>query len=53
MRGGVSYISERFSKSTESTEIMYWDMNYLYGSCMILDLPYSSFTFLNEKEIRF
>ena len=51
MRGGVSYISKRFSKSDESTEIMYWDINNLYGSCMILDLPYSSFKFLSEKEI--
>ena len=27
MRGGVSNISKRYSKSDESTEIMYWDMN--------------------------
>ena len=51
MRGGVSYISKRYSKADEDTEIMYWDMNNLYGSCMILDLPYGSFKFLSEKEI--
>ena len=27
MRGGVSYISKRYSKSDENTDIMYWDMN--------------------------
>ena len=31
MRGGVSYISKRYSKSDENTEIMYWDANNLYG----------------------
>ena len=30
---------------------MYWDMNNLYGTCMILDLPYGCFKFLSEKEI--
>ena len=31
MRGGVSYISKRYSKSDENTEIIYWDANNLYG----------------------
>ena len=31
MRGGVSYISKRYSKSDENTDIMYWDANNLYG----------------------
>ena len=43
MGGGVSYISKRYAKSDESTEIMYWDMNNVYGTCMILDLPYGCF----------
>ena len=42
MRGGVSYISKRYSKSDENTEIMYWDMNNLCGYTMIQDLLYSS-----------
>ena len=50
MRGGVSYISKRYAKSDESTEIMYLDMNNLYVTCMILDLPYGCFKFLSEKE---
>ena len=32
MRGGASYISKRCSKSDENAEIMYWDMNNLYGT---------------------
>ena len=51
MRGGVSYISKRYSKSHENTEIMYWDMNNLYGYTMIQDLLYSSFKFLSKKEV--
>ena len=31
MRGGVSYISKRYSKGDENTEIIYWDANNLYG----------------------
>ena len=43
IRGGVSYISKRYSKADQDAEIMYWDMNNLCGSSMILDLSYSSF----------
>ena len=53
MRGGVSYISERYSKSDEDTDIMYWDMNNLYGTVMSFDyLPYGAFKFLSEEEIK-
>ena len=31
MRDGVSYISKRYGKSDENTDIMYWDANNLYG----------------------
>ena len=51
--GGVSYISKRHSKSDENTDIMYWDMNNLYGTVMGFDyLPYGSFRFLSEEEIK-
>ena len=52
MRGGVSYISKRYSKSDRDTDIMYWDANNLYGSAMIQNLPYGEFKFLSEKEIK-
>ena len=51
MEGGVSYISKRYSKSDENTEIMYSDANNLYGFSMIQDLPHSSFNFLSKEEI--
>ena len=38
MRDGFSYISKKYSKSDENTEIIYWDANNLYGWAMIQDL---------------
>ena len=53
MRGGVSYISKRYSKSNENTDIMYWDMNNLYGTVMSFDyLPCCGFKFLSEEKIK-
>ena len=52
LRGGVSYISKRYSKSDENADIMYRDMNNLYGTVMSFDyLPYVGFKFLSEEEI--
>ena len=51
MRGGVSYISKRYSKSDQNKTIMYWDANNSYGWAMIQDLPYFGFKFLSQKEI--
>ena len=59
MRGDVSYISKRYSKSRENAlrsddkTVMYWDMNNLYGTVMGFDyLPYGGFKFLSEEEIK-
>ena len=53
MRGAVSYISRRYSKSDENTEIMYWNMSNLYGTLMSFDyLLYGGFKLLSEEEIR-
>ena len=52
MRGGISYISKRYSKSEDDISIMYWDANNLYGWAMIRDLPYRGFKFLSEEEIK-
>ena len=51
MRGGISYISKRYSKSDDNNTIMYWGANNLYGWAMIQFLPLSDFKFLDEKEI--
>ena len=52
MRGGVSYISKRYSKSTDYINIMYWDANNLYGWVMIQDLLHKDFKVLSEEEIK-
>ena len=51
MRGGISYISKRYSKVDDSKSIMYWDANNLYGWSMMQPMPISDFKFLAEKEI--
>ena len=62
MRGGISYITKRFSKgnnkymesygsSKESKYITYLNANNLYGWAMSQYLPYSGFKWLNKKEI--
>ena len=51
MRGGISYISKRYSKNDDNNTIMYWDANNLYGWAMIPPLPVSDFIFLAKKEI--
>ena len=49
MRGGVSYISKRCSKSDGNTDIMYRDMNNLYGTVMSFDcLTYGGFKWLSK-----
>ena len=53
MRGAVSYISKRYAKSDENTDIIYWDMNSLYGTVMSFNyLPYGGFKFLSDEEIK-
>ena len=47
----LSYISKRYSKNDENTEMMYWDKNNLYGWVMIQDFPHSSFKFLSKEEV--
>ena len=34
MRGGVSYINKRYSKTSKNVNILYLDMNNLYGCAM-------------------
>ena len=62
MRDGISYVAERHSKannkymecfdsSKESKYITHLDANNLYGWAMSQYLPYSGFTWLNQKEI--
>ena len=45
MRDDISYISKRYSKTSDDKTIMYWDANNLCGWDMIQDLPYEGFKF--------
>ena len=52
MRGGVSYISKRYSKSDENNQVIYFDGNNLYGWSMACNyLPNHGFRFLTGKKI--
>ena len=63
MRGGVSTISHRFAKannpyladgynsSEDTSYIMYYDCNNLYGTAMSSPLPTGSFRFLTPEEV--
>ena len=53
MREGVSYISKKYAKSEDDIDIIYWDMNNLYGTVMSFDyLPYGDFKWLSKEEIK-
>ena len=39
MRGGVSYIDKRYSEASKNVNILYLDMNNLYGCTMRQYLP--------------
>ncbi|CAB4017999.1 Gastrula zinc finger [Paramuricea clavata] len=62
LRGGISMISNRFSKANnpyvpdydpdqDSSYVMYLDANNLYGWAMSQPLPTAEFDWLNEEEI--
>ena len=62
MRGGISYITKKFSKANNkyiqfyddkkpSKHITYFDANNLYDWAMSQYLPYGKFKWLNQKEI--
>ena len=62
LRGGISYVTKRYSKANnkymkdydntkETSYIMYFDENNLYGSAMTEYLPYGGFEWMTEEEI--
>ena len=52
-RGGISYFSKRYSKSSNNINITYWDARNLYGWTMGYNyLPYQGFKFLSENKNR-
>ena len=48
MRGGVSYINKRYSEASKNVNILYLDMNNLYGCAMRQYLPISNFKWVKN-----
>ena len=48
MRGGVSYINKRYSEASKNVNILYLDMNNLYGHAMSQYLPYANFKWVKN-----
>ena len=48
MRGGVSYINKRYSEASKNVNILYLDMNNLYGCAMKQYLPISNFKWIKN-----
>ena len=52
IRGGISYFNKRYSEASENVNILYLDMNSLYGHAMSQYLPYANFKWVkNINEI--
>ena len=48
IRGGISYINKRYSEAYEIVNILYLDMNNLYGHAMSQYLPISNFKWVKN-----
>ena len=50
MRGGVSYTNERCTEASKNVDILYLDMNNLYGYAMSQYLPYANFKWVKNTD---
>ena len=48
VRSGVNYIIKRYSESSENVNILYLDMNNLYGCAMRQYLPINNFKWVKN-----
>ena len=48
MRGGVSYINKKYSEATKNVNILYLEMNNLYGCAMSQYLPINNFKWVKD-----
>ena len=48
MRGGVSYTNKKYSEAPKNVNILYLDMNNLYGCAMRQYLPISKFNWVKN-----
>ena len=46
--GGVIYINKRYSEASKNINILYLDMNNLYGCAMRQHLPINNFTWVKS-----
>ena len=49
MRGGVSYINKRYSEASKNVNILYLDMNNLYGCSISQYLPINNFKWAKNR----
>ena len=52
IRGGFSFIHERFAEHTEEQFLLYVDANNLYGYAQSLKLPIGDYEFMSPEDIR-
>ena len=50
MRGGVSYIDKRYSEASKNVNILYLDMNNLYGCTMRQYLPITNIEWVKNMD---
>ena len=48
IKGGISYINKRYSEASKNFNILYLDMNNLYGCAMIQYLPINNFEWVKN-----
>ena len=48
MRGGVKYTNKRYSDASKNVNVLYLDMNNLYGCAMMQYLPISGFKWVKD-----
>ena len=48
MREGVSYINKKYSEATKNVNILYLEMNNLYGCAMSQYLPINNFKWVKD-----
>ena len=48
MRGGVKYINKRYSDASKNVNVLYLDMNDLYGCAMTQYLPINVFKWVKD-----
>ena len=51
LRGGFSFVRERYMESSENEQLALLDANGLYGFCQTMPLPEGEYSYLTREEI--